>query len=456
MRWLTVFAALGLVTALPFAASGQEKQAKSMAELLEQIRRGSQAERAENEQREAEFRAAKGEQERLLGEARGKKAAAEARSRQLEEAFEEKEKQIPELQETLRVRLGTLGELFGVVRQTSGDTAGLVESSLISTQLPDRVDFLSRLAQSKELPSIEDLEKLWFTITQEMSEAGRVVRYDATVVKLDGSEEKRTVTRVGPFTAFADGQYLTRDVDTGKLKDLGRQPMARHLSTVRPFEAATSGLNPIAIDPSQGTILSMLVQNPTFEERVSQGGAIGYVTIVLGALGVALALYRLVFLGIVGNKIKSQRKREEHDQGNPLGRILSVYDRNKETDVETLELKLDEAILREAPRLERGNAMIRVLSVVAPLLGLLGTVTGMIQVFQQIQLYGTGDPKLMAGGISMALVTTVIGLVVAIPLVLLHSVISGRSKALIQILEHQSAGIIARHAEQGGGSAAPH
>jgi biopolymer transport protein ExbB len=433
-----------------------EPKPKSMAELLDRVRIGSKQEREENKQREAEFRAAKSEQTRLLESARARRAAAEAHSEELEAIFEEKEKVLPELQETLRLRLGTLGELFGVVRQASGDTAGLIDSSLVSTQIKGRTKFLERLAQSKELPSIVDLEKLWFTILQEMSETGKIARYDATVVELSGNEATRTVTRVGPFNALAGGEYLTRDKDTGKLKDLGRQPLARHLSTVKAFEAATSGLNPISIDPSQGAILSMLVQNPTLDERVQQGGLVGYIIIALGMVGVLMALYRLFYLGVVGNKIKAQRKRDAADDGNPLGRILSVYDSNKKADVETLELKLDEAILRETPRLEAGNAMIRVLSVVAPLLGLLGTVTGMIQVFQQIQLYGTGDPKLMAGGISMALVTTVLGLVMAIPLVLLHSVISGRSKSLIQILEEQSAGIIARHAEQGGGGAAAH
>ncbi len=435
-------------------ATAQEP--KSLGQLLEQIRKGSSAERAENQQREQEFRAAKEKQKEMLLAARANKAAAEAKSKELEQVFEEKEKLLPELQESLRTRLGTLGELFGVVRQVAGDTAGFVRLSLISTQIPGRGEVLDRLAESTELPSVEDLEKLWFVLQQEMTETGRVTRYNHTVVSADGSESDREVVRVGVFNVVSGDEYLRLDDDTGKIVELARQPAPRHRTLAKKFTAAQSGLNAFSVDPSRGVILRMLVQNPTLQERIQQGGLVGYIIIGLGAIGVAIALYRFIYLGIVGRKIKSQAKREEYDDGNALGRVLAVYESSANADVETLELKLDEAILKETPALERGNALVRVLSVVAPLLGLLGTVTGMIQVFQQIQLFGTGDPKLMAGGISMALVTTVLGLVMAIPLVLLHSVLSGRTKALVQILEEQSAGIIARHAEKGSVRAESH
>ncbi len=445
---------IAAVAFLQVAAPALGQAPKSLGQLLEEVRKGTAAERSENRRREEEFRAAKDRQQQLLAEARAKKAAAEAKSKELETTFESKEQELPELQESLRLRLGTLGELFGVVRQVAGDTAGFVRGSVISTQIPGRSAFLDRLAESTELPSVEDLEKLWFTLQQEMTETGRVTRYKANVIGADGSEGVRDVVRVGVFNVISQGEYLRLDDQTGKLVELGRQPSARHLSTAASFASAQSGMAPLSLDPSGGTILGMLVQSPTLEERIQQGGLVGYIIIGLGIVGLLFAFYRFVYLGIVGNKIKRQAKRDEHDSGNPLGRVLSVYDENRSADVETIELKLDEAILNETPALERGNAFVRVLSVIAPLLGLLGTVTGMINVFQQIQLYGTGDPKLMAGGISMALVTTVLGLVMAIPLVLLHSMLNGRTKSLVQILEYQSAGIIARHAEQGGARAA--
>jgi biopolymer transport protein ExbB len=133
-----------------------------------------------------------------------------------------------------------------------------------------------------------------------------------------------------------------------------------------------------------------------------------------------------------------------------LGRVLAAYESNQGADTETVELKLSEAALKEMPGLTKGLLFIKVVAAVAPLMGLLGTVTGMIKTFQVITLYGAGDPKMMAGGISQALMTTVLGLVVAIPMVLLHTVVSGQSRKIINILQSQSAGIVARHSERNG------
>jgi len=450
-RLATLVLVVGIAVALtPLGAvAADAPKANSLEELLEQVRQGDVAARRENDQREAEFRAQRDQQKTLLEQALAAKAAEEERSAGLELRFEENERMIPEMQETLRNRMGSLGELFGVVRQVAGDTAGVLDSSLISAQLPGRTEFLQKLAQRRDMPAVEDLEKLWFTLQQEMTESGKNVRFPATVVTLDGEKVRRDVIRVGPFSAFSNGQYLQYVTETGNLTELGRQPASRFLSTIAAYENTKEGIAAAAIDPSRGSLLSLLIQTPSFTERVDQGGIIGYVTIVLGLLGLALAGERLVHLGVVGRKIAAQVKSAMADPGNPLGRVLAVYDENKAVDVETLELKLDEAILKEIPKLERGNTLIKVISVAAPLLGLLGTVTGMIQTFEVITLFGGGDPKLMANGIAMALVTTVIGLCVAIPLVLVHSIVSGRSSGLIQILEEQSAGLIAARAEGG-------
>lgn len=445
-RWALV----GLIVLAPLGSADAETAdtpPASLDELLERVRVGNQNESAESARRVEEFRAAKTQQERLLTQALAAKAAREQESAGLEARFEANEGKIPELEETLHNRQGTLGELFGVVRQVAGDTRAEVQTALTSAQLSGRTEFLGKLAQSRQMPSIDDLEKLWFTLQQEMTESGKVVRFPATVIAVGGGESERQVVRVGSFNAVADGKYLQYLSESGKLAELGRQPARRHLSTVSDLEAAKSGLVGFSLDPSRGSLLSLLIQTPDIEERVEQGGVIGYVIIVLGLLGLALALYRLIYLAIVGRKIKAQIGEDDASPGNPLGRILAVYQQYRTAAVETLELKLDEGIMKEIPKIERGATMIKVLSVVAPLLGLLGTVTGMIKTFQAITLFGTGDPKLMAGGISEALVTTVLGLVMAIPLTLVHSVVSSRGKELIQILDEQSTGIIAAHAE---------
>lgn len=446
MSWAAALLLAGATVALAQPATSGE--ASNLDELLRQIRERGNTERVEQERREAEFRSRRAEQAQLLEAARAAKARAEQRGTELEAAFEANEARIPELEETLRSRMGTLGELFGVVRQVAGDTRGVVEASLVSAEIPGRQAFLEKLGQSRELPSLEDLEGLWFALQQEMTETGKVTRFTAPVVGIEGGERNREVIRIGTFTAIADSAYLQYLPETGKLTELGRQPPSRHVATVAAFEQARDGLVGVAIDPSRGQLLRMLIQTPDLGERVEQGGLVGYLTIGLGLIGLLIVAQRIGYLAIIGGRMRAEAKRDTHGTDNPLGRVLSVYQQHRHSDVETLELKLDEAILRETPAIERGNSLIRVISVVAPLLGLLGTVTGMIRVFEAITLFGAGDPRLMADGISQALVTTVLGLAVAIPMTLLHSVVSGRSKSLIQILEEESAGLVAAHAER--------
>ena len=250
------------------------------------------------------------------------------------------------------------------------------------------------------------------------------------------------------FNAITGDRFLQYQDESRILQVLGRQPPSRYRALAGGVSAATEGILPMAVDPSRGQLLGLLIQSPSLAERVGQGRAVGYVIIAMGVIGLLIAIWRLVVLRAAGSGIRRQLKDPDKSRDdNPLGRIIQVYELNRSADTDTLELKLDEAILREVPPLERYQGTIKVFAAVAPLLGLLGTVVGMIVTFQALTLFGTGDPKLMAGGISQALVTTVLGLVVAIPLVFLHSVVAGWSRSLIEVLEEQSAGIIARHAE---------
>ncbi|MDJ0847742.1 MAG: MotA/TolQ/ExbB proton channel family protein [Myxococcota bacterium] len=422
--------------------------AATLDELLELVREGFQAERAENARREEEFQRAKAEQARLLTEAEATLAREEARSQRLEDTYNANEQELATLEERLTQRLGQLGELFGVVRQVSTDTSGQVWDSLTSSQLGPRKELLDRLGRSKELPSTEDLERLWFELQREMTEQGRVVRYSAPVLTTDGDQVETQVIRAGPFSAIANGKYLLWEPGEQKLRELTRQPPSRYLNTVGPFESGGNGFGRLAVDPSRGSLLNALTDTPSQQERIQQGGAVGYVIISLGLFAVLLGAVRWVSISIVGRKVAAQRKREEPDKGNPLGRVLSIYEENRTADPETLELKLDEAVLRESAKLERFLWLVKVVSVVAPLLGLLGTVTGMIQTFQAITLFGAGDPKMMAGGISEALVTTMLGLTTAIPLVLLHATLANSTRRITDVLDEQSAGLIALRSEQ--------
>ena len=418
----------------------------SMDALLKRVKAGWNGEREENRLRVQEFAKKNANRQRLLNDAKNTRAALERRSEMLETQFEGYEIALTQLEDTLTDRLGALGELFGVVRQVAGDTRSQVEGSLVSAQIPGRDQFLAELGKNKSLPSIESLEKLWFLLHQEMTELGNVVRFSATVISNDGEQNVRDVIRVGAFNAISEGVYLI--YEEGKLQELPKQPAGSYLDTVGPFESATGDFATFALDPSRGSILKVLILTPGFVERIKLGGTVGYTIIVLGLAAGLLAIVRWVVVSQTGRKVSIQKKSDEVSDGNPLGRILGIYEANRTTDVETLELKLDEAIMRESASLEKMLWAIKVVSVVAPLMGLLGTVTGMIRTFQAITLFGTGDPKMMASGISEALVTTMLGLYVAIPLVLLHALVSNTSKGVVEVLEEQAAGLIARRAEQ--------
>lgn len=422
--------------------------AASLDDLLKQVReQGTQSARL-NRQREDDFRKRRNEQKAILDRTREELRREEARGDRLKTQFDENEAQLEELNESLRIRIGDMGELFGVVRQVAGDTKGIVENSLISAQLPGRSSVATRLAQATGLPSIDDLRELQALLLEEMIESGKIVRFETEVEDAAGFSRQSEVVRVGVFNAISGNGYLTFNETDGSLRELPRPPAGRFVRTARHFFAAQGGNATMAIDPSRGALLSLVIQTPGFIEQVNQGGAVGYTIIFLGIVGLLIAFGRLATLHLAGKKMARQLRSSSALTDNPLGRILTVYENNMNIAVDTLDLKLDEAILRETPKLERFQGTIKVFAGVAPLLGLLGTVVGMIKTFQSITLFGTGDPKLMADGISQALVTTVEGLVVAIPLVFLHSLVSGKSRMLIEILEEQSAGMIARRSEK--------
>lgn len=456
MKRFIAAATLAFVASVSFAGPAQQTaapaqpQAASLDELLNQVRNARAEAQARNRQREQEFIRLRDQQRQLLATARQEQETEDATSRRLQQNFDANERQLTELNEALRNRLGNLGEVFGVVRQVAADTKGIVDNSIVSAQYPGRGELASKLAQSKALPSMEELEGLWFTLQQEMTESGKVVKFPATIVKADGTQEQAEVVRVGVFNALVDDTFLRYLPETGSLVELSRQPAGRYQSMASDLYDADAGeIVEFGVDPTRGQLLGLLVEAPDFLERVHQGAEVGYITMVLGLIGFLVAAERLAYLHLANNRIREQLNSvSKPNPDNALGRILAVYADNKNDDVETLELKLDEAIMREVPELEKRVGFIKLVAAVGPLLGLLGTVTGMIATFQSITLFGTGDPKLMAGGISQALVTTVQGLCVAIPMVLLHGFVSGRSKALIQILEEQTAGIIAGHAEK--------
>jgi biopolymer transport protein ExbB len=456
MKFFRILPAVVLTTLIVSGPVAAQDDEMTLNQLLDLVAQGSATDNRAEEERTQRFEQNQAQQEQLLQDGRNEQAAQERRSDQLETTFEENELLIADVTEQLDARLGSLRELFGVLQQVAGDARAQFENSFTNVEYPDRATFLTDLAakmgSSSQLASIEEIERLWFELQREATEQGKVKRIpDYRVITTDGQESFEDVIRVGTFNVVADGRYLSHNPETNSLSELQRQPEGGRFtgSTSDLVRAAPgSGVVRFGLDPTSGVILSALVETPNITERINQGGIVGYVIIALGILGVLLSAERLISLTIAGRKVKAQLESNTPSDDNALGRVLQVYHNNREADTETLELKLGEAILKETPALQRGILFIKVISVVAPLLGLLGTVTGMINTFQAITLFGTGDPKTMAGGISQALVTTVLGLTVAIPTVLLHTIVSTRSKTITQILLEQTAGIVADQSEK--------
>jgi biopolymer transport protein ExbB len=424
----------------------------NLDELLEQTRRARQHDAQLNQEREARFLADHSKQAALVNEARAELTEQQHRSASLSGEYDANDKRIADLQKELDSRAGNLGEMFGVVRQVANDFSSVVGSSLISAEFPDREAFIAKLAASKTMPSIQDLERFWFELQREMTESGKVARYKTRIVTAAGKSIPAEVVRVGPFTATAGGDYLNYLPGERVLSVMARQPGTAFQYPARSLEGRTSGYGQGMIDPTRGVLLSIYAQRPNVIERIQRGQAVGYVIILVGVVGAVLAIYQLFYLATVRGRVRNQlRYPDAPGADNPLGRILATFrgDAAKlEENAEVVELRISEAVLKEVPRLERYQSFLRLAVAAGPLLGLIGTVVGMIITFQSITESGSSDPKLMAAGISQAMIATVLGLGIAIPLLFANAWIASLSRSIVQVLDEQSTGLLAERLER--------
>ena len=438
-------------------AEDNVKDPSSPEELLELVQKGQFADTQEQRDRERQFRNEKNKQAKLLADAKAERARLEREAAKLEQKFEANEALLVVAEAQLKERLGSLNEIFGHLAGLATESRNIFEQSISSAQFgKDREEFLTKLAvkmgQGVTLATIPELERLWFELQREINATGEVVKFSTDVIALDGTVESREVVRVGVFNAVSDGNYLTYASTRGMYEELPSQPARRYTSTTSDVLDADTFPVQFAVDPTGpqgGSYLSSLIAMPGWGERTQQGGIVGYIILyILGLGGLGLFSWRLYSLMGIRSLIDSQLAASTLSIDNPLGRVLKVAEDNPKADTETIELKMAEQILNERPPIEKLNWLIKLISIVAPLMGLFGTIIGMIITFQMITLFGTGDPKTMAEGISIALVTTWLGLAVAIPMTFMSAIVSNFSKGILETIEEQAIGMAAERSEQ--------
>ncbi len=439
------------------AAEDEFKDPSSPEELLELVQKGQFADTQEQRDRERQFRNEKNKQAKLLADAKAERARLEREAARLEVKFEANEALLVVAEVQLKERLGSLNEIFGHLAGLATESRNIFEQSISSAQFgKEREEFLTKLAvkmgQGVTLASIPELERLWFELQREINATGEVVKFTTDVIALDGTVESREVVRVGVFNAVSDGNYLTYASTRGMYEELPSQPARRYTSTTSDVLDAEAFPVQFAVDPTGpqgGSYLASLIAMPGWGERTQQGGIVGYIILyILGLGGLGLFGWRLYSLIGIRSLIDSQLAASTLSTDNPLGRVLKVAEDNPKADTETIELKMAEQILNERPPIEKLNWLIKLISIVAPLMGLFGTIIGMIITFQMITLFGTGDPKTMAEGISIALVTTWLGLAVAIPMTFMSAIVSNFSKGILETIEEQAIGMAAERSEQ--------
>jgi|TARA_B100000768_G_scaffold100383_1_gene93455 biopolymer transport protein ExbB len=413
--------------------------------LVESVKNTASIRAKEDKTRLTKFLSDKNKQQSLLTKMKADLKAQEVRSVRLTDQYEANDAKLSELEEQLTLKLGSFGELFGIVRQTAGESKGQFMLSLTNIEFPDRVEFLGDLAERKslDLPTTSELERLWYEILNELNQSGKVKSYNTDILSKSGELVNRDVLRIGVFNTVSDGNYLNLVSEQNSLEYLAKQPDGSIRRAAKKLQNSKLDYREVYIDPTRGSLLTMLIDRAGFFERINQGGFVGYVILIILALGIAMGAIQFQFLYKESKSIDGELQSGKFSNDSILGKLNNIYSGYKGDNPEELEAQLEDVLAKASPPLEKNLSIIKLLAAVAPLLGLLGTVIGMIETFQAITLFGTGDPKLMAGGISQALVTTMLGLIAAVPLLFIHNLLDSRSRAISQIYEEQAIGFVA-------------
>ena len=412
----------------------EEQRNNAIKALLQTVEINKSIYVADDQKRINKFLDLIDEREGMLAKAKNDLRLENERNARLEKEFEENEKVLAELEERLQIKIGVLGELFGVARQFAGELLSSSESAYTFTEFPERGDKLKEIGKI-QVHSIEELEALWLEYFNEIVASGEVKEFKSKIINSKGDSFEDNIVRYGLFSASYKSEFIKPINELNGFELLQRQPEKSILRNLKRHQRSDE-YKTASIDPTRGFLLSLYLDKAGWIERIAQGKSVGFIIILIGIIGVAFSSYKIYFLN------ESKKILEDSNQTNVIQDMIDNIKKAK--SYQSKENIIDELISNYSSKLDWGVSWIKFVAAVAPLLGLLGTVIGMIETFQAITLFGTGDPKQMAGGISQALITTMLGLMVAAPLLGFYTYISDRVNTLVQIVEEKGSYLLSK------------
>ena len=434
LNLLLIFVSLNIFAQEPVELTDDEIRTNEINELLELVKKNKSIYLDEDNQRLNTFINRVAERKALLADAKRKLENEKKRNISLEATFEENEKALADLEEKLEIKIGVLGELFGVTRQYAGELLASSENSVVFYEFPNRPEILKDIGQ-EQVHSLEQLENLWISYFDEIVAGSEIKSFEANITNPNGENLTGNVTRYGLFSASHDGKFVKPVSSLNSFQLLAKQPESTYTKTLKRHARSDDYTN-LSIDPTRGFLLSLYLDKANWFERIAQGKSIGFVIIFVGLLGLAFSIFKIF-------KLREYSSRVNEDSENSIPSHMEKLI-TPGASRETKENLIDEFIINYSAKIEWGNNWVKFFAAVAPLLGLLGTVIGMIETFQAITLFGTGDPKQMAGGISQALVTTMLGLIVAAPLLGMYTYLSEKTESIVQIIEEKASYILSK------------
>ena len=269
------FLPLLLITSFVFAQESVEQPIEpiitDLDRLVESVKKTASSRSAEDNASLQRFLADKNRLQYLLNQMKAKLNAEEDRSERLTKEYEDNDARLADLEEQLTLKLGSFGELFGIVRLTAGESKGQFSLSLTNIEYPERIDFLGDIAERKslDLPTNEELERLWFEILNELNQSGKVKEYSTQILSKSGEVVDADILRMGVFNSVANGMYLNLVAEQNVLEYLPKQPdggIRRSAKRLQNSDSAT--YHEVYIDPTRGSLLKKLIARAGFFEDI--------------------------------------------------------------------------------------------------------------------------------------------------------------------------------------------